>query len=49
MTNEAKPQANTWPRANGETILEPQIPVFTRTSSADYTEKLDSFVKINRS
>jgi len=25
MTNEAKPQAETCPRANGEAILEPQI------------------------
>ena len=25
MANKAKPQANTCPRANGETILEPQI------------------------
>jgi len=48
MANKAKPQAETCPRANGEATLEPQIPVFTRTSFADYTEKLDSFVKINR-
>jgi hypothetical protein len=29
MTNEAKPQADTCPRANGEAILKPQIPQIT--------------------
>ena len=39
MTNVAKPQANTCPRASGEAILEPQIQQITHKNLTIYEDK----------